>query len=188
MYRLSGRATMAFDATAVRRDLVAQLRASARPPKDPDRAQSYLGSPVPVLGVRVPKLRAIVSAFRRAHRDLTEAELIPLTSPLWGCFVLRGEGAGDQPRRRLSENPGRCLLAPPRSMGRRRERMGSLRLARPRADRLDRAGETRTVRGHPPVDEIEEPLATPNRGLCRARLRLRRRIEQAFPGPRTTPL
>src|SRR5439155_759763 len=77
------RRTMAFDATAVRRDLVAQLRASARPPKDPDRAQSYLGSPVPVLGVPVPKLRAIVSAFRRAHRDLTEAELIRLTSPLW---------------------------------------------------------------------------------------------------------
>lgn len=74
---------MAFDATAVRRDLVAQLRASARPPKDPDRAQSYLGSPVPVLGVPVPKLRAIVSAFRRAHRDLMEAELIRLASPLW---------------------------------------------------------------------------------------------------------
>jgi len=74
---------MAFDATAVRRDLVAQLRAAARPSKDPDRAQSYLGSPVPVLGVPVPKLRAIVSAFRRAHRDLTEAELIRLTSPLW---------------------------------------------------------------------------------------------------------
>jgi len=74
---------MSFDAQAARRDLIRQLKSLARPPKEPQAAQSYLGSPVPVLGVPVPKLRAIVAGFRRGHRDIDACDLNRLASRLW---------------------------------------------------------------------------------------------------------
>jgi 3-methyladenine DNA glycosylase AlkD len=73
---------MAFDAERTRRDLVSELK-SAAPTKPSPNAQSYLGSPVPVLGVRVPRLRAIVAAFRKAHRDLAANDLNRLAGSLW---------------------------------------------------------------------------------------------------------
>ena len=73
---------MALDVEKTRKELVSALRSAAPARPDP-KAQSYLGSPVPVLGVRIPRLRAIVSAFRRAHRDLAVGDLNRLASSLW---------------------------------------------------------------------------------------------------------
>src|SRR2546428_589380 len=73
---------MAFDAASSRRTLVAQLKAAAPPRPSPD-AQAYLGSPVPVLGVRVPRLRTLVSAFRKAHRDIEVGDVNRLAAILW---------------------------------------------------------------------------------------------------------
>jgi len=82
IYRRAGFAVMAFDVVRTRKALVSQLKSAA--PTNPSRkAQSYLGSPVPVLGVRVPRLRAMVSAFRKAHRDLPVNELNRLATSLW---------------------------------------------------------------------------------------------------------
>jgi 3-methyladenine DNA glycosylase AlkD len=74
---------MSFDPQAARRELIRQLRSLAQPPQDPQAAQSYLGSPVPVLGVRVPNLRALVAGFRRGHRDIEARDLNRLASGLW---------------------------------------------------------------------------------------------------------
>ena len=74
---------MSFDPQAARRELIQQLRSFARPPKARQAAQSYLGSPVPVLGVRVPNLRALVAEFRRGHRDIEVRDLNRLASGLW---------------------------------------------------------------------------------------------------------
>src|SRR5256886_12110161 len=82
IYRPAGLATMAFDAASSRRSLVAKLKAAAPPRPSPD-AQSYLGSPVPVLGARVPRLRALVSAFRKAHRDIEVGDVNRLAALLW---------------------------------------------------------------------------------------------------------
>lgn len=66
---------------SMRRDLVRQLKASRRPGKLD--SQAYLGSPVPVLGVPVPKLRAIVSAFKKAHHNLDIETLNRVAAALW---------------------------------------------------------------------------------------------------------
>jgi 3-methyladenine DNA glycosylase AlkD len=73
---------MAFDMEKTQEELASQLKQAA-PSKPNPRAQSYLGSPVPVLGVRVPRLRAMVAAFRKAHRDLEVRDLNRLASSLW---------------------------------------------------------------------------------------------------------
>src|SRR5207244_2837943 len=43
----------------------------------------YVGSPVPVLGLTLPSMRAIVVAFAKDHKRLTAAELNALASALW---------------------------------------------------------------------------------------------------------
>jgi len=73
---------MAIDVEKTRKAFVSQLE-SAAPARPSPKAQSYLGSPVPVLGVRVPRLRAMVSAFRKGHRDLEVGDLNRLASSLW---------------------------------------------------------------------------------------------------------
>ncbi len=83
MYDSAPLATMAFDARPARHGLFRQLKSVARPPKDRLAAQSYLGSPVPVLGVPVPKLRAIVAGFQKTHRDIDAGDLNRLASRLW---------------------------------------------------------------------------------------------------------
>jgi 3-methyladenine DNA glycosylase AlkD len=71
---------ISLDVNSPRKAFVSGLKAAARPnPK----AQSYLGSPVPVLGVPVPYLRGLVAAFRRENRDLAVADLNRLAAVLW---------------------------------------------------------------------------------------------------------
>jgi len=71
-----------FDPTSERNRLAAGLRRKARPSKAV-AAQAYLGSPVPVLGVAVPDLRAISSGIYKEHRDLEVDELNRLAASLW---------------------------------------------------------------------------------------------------------
>jgi len=73
---------MATQVDAMRKELVGKLNAAKEPPGKL-AAQAYLGSPVPVLGVPVPALRAIVSAFRKMHRDLDVKTLNRLAAALW---------------------------------------------------------------------------------------------------------
>jgi 3-methyladenine DNA glycosylase AlkD len=67
---------------ADRRELLRQLKAARRPGKLDGKA--YLGSPVPVLGVPVPAMRAIATAFRKSHRDLGVGTLNRLAAAMWG--------------------------------------------------------------------------------------------------------
>lgn len=71
-----------LDVDTARSHLVAQLRALERTNPNFD-GRSYLSSPVPVLGLSVPKLRSIGGAFWKAHRNLAAAEVNRLTDTLW---------------------------------------------------------------------------------------------------------
>ena len=71
-----------LDPTSERKRLASSLRRKASPSKAVG-AQAYLGSPVPVLGVAVPDLRAISSTFHKEHRDLDVDELNRLAASLW---------------------------------------------------------------------------------------------------------
>lgn len=73
---------MAAKVDAMRKGLLGKLNAAKGPPGKLD-AQAYLGSPVPGIGVPVPALRAIVSAFRKTHRDLDVKTLNRLAAALW---------------------------------------------------------------------------------------------------------
>src|SRR5438046_4304158 len=66
--------------------------------------------------------------------------------------------------------------------------MGLVRLARARTDRDHRAPGAATVPRNPSVDEIQEPLATPDRGLFDEELRVRGRIGTADASLRTAAL
>ena len=66
--------------------------------------------------------------------------------------------------------------------------MGLVRLARARTDRDHRAPGAATVPRNPSVDEIQEPLATPDRGLLDEGLRVRGRIGTADASLRTAAL
>src|SRR5207253_10555840 len=80
IYPPAGRAMMPLDVNSHRKAFVSGLKAAARPnPK----AQSYLGSPVRVLGVSVPHLRGLVAAFRRENRNLPVGDLNTLAAVLW---------------------------------------------------------------------------------------------------------
>ena len=46
-------------------------------------SQNYLKSSMPFAGTTVPSIRAIVTTWRRAHRDLTQDELTELAQALW---------------------------------------------------------------------------------------------------------
>lgn len=63
-------------------DLVKKLHAARGPPGKLD-GQSYLGSPVPVLNVPVPRVRSIVSDFKKAHRDLDIGTVNRIAAGLW---------------------------------------------------------------------------------------------------------
>ena len=78
---------MSLAVAAAARDLSRQLHASA-PAGGSPRAQTYLGSPLPVLGLPVPRMRAILAAFRKDHRDLTAKEVNGLADALWRGTVL----------------------------------------------------------------------------------------------------
>jgi 3-methyladenine DNA glycosylase AlkD len=68
--------------TTERARIVRALRVHA----DPARAsflRSYLGSPLPVLGVRTPELRQVVREARRRLGAVPRARLFPLLRALW---------------------------------------------------------------------------------------------------------
>lgn len=61
--------------------ILRRLRASSH--RERADLQRYLGSPHPVLGLSVPELRAILAAFRQAHRDATAKDVNGLAAALW---------------------------------------------------------------------------------------------------------
>jgi 3-methyladenine DNA glycosylase AlkD len=71
---------------AARERIVERLR-SAPKVASPADLQSYVGSPVPVLGLTVPTMRAIVRDFARAQKHLTVATLNALAAALWSGAV-----------------------------------------------------------------------------------------------------
>jgi len=73
---------MALDVGAAKEKIVGQLRKAPKV-SSPEDLQSYVGSPVPVLGLTLPSMRAIVVAFAKDHKRLTAAELNALASALW---------------------------------------------------------------------------------------------------------
>src|SRR2546430_4879246 len=76
--------TMAMDIRAAKEQIVGQLRKAPKV-SSPEDLRSYVGSPVPVLGLSVPTMRAIVAGFAKEHRRLTAAELNALASALWSA-------------------------------------------------------------------------------------------------------
>ena len=73
---------MALDISAAKKRIVVQLRKAPKVASAAD-LQSYVGSPVPVLGLSVPTMRGIVAAFAKAHQRLSAAELNALGAALW---------------------------------------------------------------------------------------------------------
>lgn len=73
---------MALDVPHAKADIAAALRATA-PTKPWEKAQDYLGSPVPVLGLTTPQMREVHRAFARDHPDLTSREVNALAAALW---------------------------------------------------------------------------------------------------------
>lgn len=73
---------MDLDVPRARTQLVEQIRKTPRTPPTID-LRSYVGSPVPVLGLSVPQLRRILKDFWRAHRDLDERSVNALARSLW---------------------------------------------------------------------------------------------------------
>src|SRR5437870_13103381 len=74
--------TMTMDIRAAKEQIVGHLRKAPKV-SSPVDLQSYVGSPVPVLGLTVPTMRAIVAGFAKEHRRLTAAERNALASALW---------------------------------------------------------------------------------------------------------
>lgn len=73
---------MPLDIATTRASIVAEIRV-AKPPASSFDPKSYLGSPIPVLGLSVPQLRAILSKFSRDHRDLRADEVNALAAAMW---------------------------------------------------------------------------------------------------------
>ena len=78
---------------ALRRELLDPIRRLGKPGGDP-RAQKYLGSPYPVLGLSSPQMKGIVSSFVRAHRTLDPKTVNALADSLWRGKVLEEMWAG----------------------------------------------------------------------------------------------
>jgi len=84
---------MVLDVRAVRNQLVEQLRKAPKASAPAD-LQSYVGSPVPVLGLSVPTMRAILAAFAKDHRTLGAAEVNALADALWSGSVFEEKSLG----------------------------------------------------------------------------------------------
>src|SRR2546427_1686897 len=76
----------ALDIGAAKKRIAGQLR-NAPKVASPADLESYVGSPVPVLGLSVPTMRAIVAAFAKAHKRSTATELNALAAALWSGRV-----------------------------------------------------------------------------------------------------
>src|SRR5213594_2036828 len=77
----------------LRREILREIRALARPGGDP-RAQKYLGSRHPVLGLSTLQMKSTISAFVRAHRGLDAKTVNALADSLWKGKVLEEKAAG----------------------------------------------------------------------------------------------
>jgi len=84
---------MALDFVAARNQLVDELRKALRV-SDPAELQSYVGSPVPVLGLSVPTMRAILAAFAKDHRTLTAVDVNALAAALWSGPMFEEKSLG----------------------------------------------------------------------------------------------
>src|SRR2546421_12789499 len=73
---------MVLDVSAARNQFVEELRKAPKASAPAD-LQSYVGSPVPALGLSVPTMRSIVATFAKDHRDLNAAEVNALAEALW---------------------------------------------------------------------------------------------------------
>src|SRR3989442_14903549 len=73
---------MVLDVSAARDQFFEELRKGPKASAPAD-LQSYVGSPVPALGLSVPTMRAIVAAFAKDHRALNAAEVNALADALW---------------------------------------------------------------------------------------------------------
>ena len=85
--------SMVLDVRAARNQLVEQLRKAPKA-SDPANLQSYVGSPVPVLGLSVPTMRAIVAAFAKDHPTLDAAAVNALASALWSGVIFEEKSLG----------------------------------------------------------------------------------------------
>ncbi len=74
--------SMVLDVRAARNQLVEELR-NAPKASAPSDLQSYVGSPVPVLGLSVPRMRGILAAFAKNYPTLGAAEVNALAEALW---------------------------------------------------------------------------------------------------------
>src|SRR5207245_7181702 len=77
---------MALEIGAAKKRIAGQIR-NAPKVASPADLESYVGSPVPVLGLSVPTMRAIVAAFATAHKRSTATELNALAAALWSGRV-----------------------------------------------------------------------------------------------------
>jgi 3-methyladenine DNA glycosylase AlkD len=73
---------MPLDVWAERARLAGNMQALARPGAW-EKLQSYLGSPVPVLGLTTPQLRSVHERFRKVHFNLTSREVNLLAAAMW---------------------------------------------------------------------------------------------------------
>ena len=85
--------SMVLDVRAARNQLVEQLRKAPKA-SDPANLQSYVGSPVPVLGLSVPTMRGIVAAFAKDHPTLDAAAVNALASALWSGVIFEEKSLG----------------------------------------------------------------------------------------------
>ncbi len=84
---------MSLDVRVAKNQLVEELRKAPRASAPAD-LRSYLGSPVPVLGLSVPTMRAVVAVFGKDHRTLTATEVNALAAALWSDPVFEEKSLG----------------------------------------------------------------------------------------------
>lgn len=73
---------MPLDVWTERERIAGEMQALARP-QTWEKLRAYLGSPVPVLGLTTPQLRALHAAFRKQNPSLTSREVNLLAAALW---------------------------------------------------------------------------------------------------------
>lgn len=73
---------MAFDVRVERQRVVGRMRELA-PPGAWGKLQAYLGSPVPVLGLTTPQMRALHRDFQKDHPELLPEEGVALAAAMW---------------------------------------------------------------------------------------------------------
>src|SRR3990172_2867818 len=78
---------------SLRREIARPIHALGTPGRDP-RLQKYVGSPVPVLGLKTAEMRWILDGFAKAHPDLDARTVHALAGSLWRGDVTEERWAG----------------------------------------------------------------------------------------------